>query len=180
MPTDVQRATTALLDDVPRRAARDTKYSSGSVLVIGGQPGTTGAACLTAMAALRADAGYVTLAVPEESLHAVEVLALEPVKLPWSDDDALETLAGAERRPRLRSGRVDARSAASARRASSSYSTSGGSMRRLFGSSRRALVPTVLRRTGELARLLDRDAAWWSASLEAALRWSSATERLCS
>ena len=58
----------------------------------------TGAACLSALAALRADAGYVTLAVPEESLAAAEMLALEPVKLPWSDDDAVAVLTEAATR----------------------------------------------------------------------------------
>jgi ADP-dependent NAD(P)H-hydrate dehydratase / NAD(P)H-hydrate epimerase len=96
--TQVRRATSSILDTVPLRGAGDTKYSSGSVLVVGGQPGMTSAACLTAMAALRADAGYVTLAVPEESLHTAEVLALEPVKLAWSDDDALEKLEAAAAR----------------------------------------------------------------------------------
>jgi NAD(P)H-hydrate epimerase len=114
--TLVRRATTSILDEVPLRGARDTKYSSGSVLVVGGQPGTAGAACLTAMAALRADAGYVTLAVPEQSLHVAEVLALEPVKLAWTDDDALEKLeAAAERASALAIGpglgRSDARTA---------------------------------------------------------------------
>lgn len=97
-PTAVRRGTRALLKAIPRRSARDTKYTSGSVLVVGGQPGMTGAACLTALAALRADAGYVTLAVPEESLSAAEVLALEPVKLAWNDDDALETIVAAAER----------------------------------------------------------------------------------
>ena len=97
-PTALRRATPALLATIPRRGERDTKYSSGAVLVVGGQPGMTGAACLTALAALRADAGYVTLAVPEESLAAAEVIALEPVKLPWSDDDAVETIAAAAER----------------------------------------------------------------------------------
>ncbi len=55
----------------------------------------TGAACLSAMAALRADAGYVTLAVPQDALPAAEMLALEPVKLAWGLDDAVETIAGA-------------------------------------------------------------------------------------
>ena len=94
-PTMVTRATPAVLATIPRRGARDTKYTSGSLLVVGGQPGMTGAACLTALAALRADAGYVTLAVPEESLAAAEVLALEPVKIAWNDDDAAETIAAA-------------------------------------------------------------------------------------
>ncbi len=98
LPTDVRRATAAVLSTIPRRGAHDTKYTSGSVLVVGGQPGMTGAASLTALAALRADAGYVTLAVPEDALAAAEVLALEPVKVAWRDDDAAETLVVAARR----------------------------------------------------------------------------------
>ncbi len=100
VPTAIRRATPSLLGDVPRRALGDTKYSAGAVLVVGGQPGMTGAACLTAKAALRADAGYVTLAVPAESLHTAEILALEPVKLPWRDDEALEILVAAAERAR--------------------------------------------------------------------------------
>jgi NAD(P)H-hydrate epimerase len=65
---------------VPRRGERDTKYTAGTVLVVGGSPGMTGAAVLAATAALRADAGYVTLAVPCASLAVAETLALEPVK----------------------------------------------------------------------------------------------------
>lgn len=95
VPTVSARATPALLDLVPRRSARDTKYTAGSVLVVGGQPGMTSAACLAALAALRADAGYVTLAVPAGALAAAEVHALEPVKLGWSEDDALETITAA-------------------------------------------------------------------------------------
>ena len=57
--TEHGRATLRLLELVPRRAAGDTKYTAGSVLVVGGQPGMTGAVCLSALAALRADAGYV-------------------------------------------------------------------------------------------------------------------------
>ena len=43
----------------------------------------TSAACLTAMASLRADAGYVTLAVPAAALATAEAIALEPVKVGW-------------------------------------------------------------------------------------------------
>ncbi|MET0561753.1 MAG: NAD(P)H-hydrate dehydratase [Gaiellaceae bacterium] len=96
--TAVRRATRSLLDVIPRRSPGDTKYRAGAVLVVGGQQGMTGAACLTAMAALRVDAGYVTLAVPESSLAAAEVIALEPVKLAWSDDDAVETIVAAAER----------------------------------------------------------------------------------
>ncbi|HSO02063.1 MAG TPA: NAD(P)H-hydrate epimerase, partial [Gaiellaceae bacterium] len=97
-PTAIRRVTPSILDAVPLRGARDTKYTSGSVLVVGGQPGMTGAAVLTALAALRADAGYVTLAVPAESLLTAEALALEPVKVGWEEDDALETILEASAR----------------------------------------------------------------------------------
>ncbi len=93
-----RRATAALASIVPLRGARDTKFTSGSVLVVGGQPGMTGAACLSALAAFRADAGYVTLAVPQAALPAAEALALEPVKVGWSDADAVETIARAAER----------------------------------------------------------------------------------
>ena len=92
-PTAVVRATPAVLGLVPLRAAGDSKFTAGTLLVVGGAPGTTGAPVLAATAALRADAGYVTLAVPQESLAAVEVLALEPVKRGFAYETALETLA---------------------------------------------------------------------------------------
>ena len=50
------------------------------------------------MAALRADAGYVTVAVPRACLAVVESLALEPVKRGFDWDDAEATImAEAER-----------------------------------------------------------------------------------
>jgi NAD(P)H-hydrate epimerase len=54
----------------------------------------TGAAVLTATAALRADAGYVTLAVPQGSLAIAETLALEPVKRGFGWESARDDLAG--------------------------------------------------------------------------------------
>ena len=82
------RVTPAILDLVPRRGARDSKYTAGHVLVVGGSPGMTGAVCLAAEAALRADAGYVTAAVPASSLPAVEAHLLEAVKRPLPEDGA--------------------------------------------------------------------------------------------
>jgi NAD(P)H-hydrate epimerase len=96
--TEARRTTERILRLVPRRAPYDSKYTAGVVLVVGGSPGMTGAAVLTATAALRADAGYVTLAVPAASLPVVETLALEPVKIGYAETDAVETiLAAAER-----------------------------------------------------------------------------------
>lgn len=97
-PTTARRPTEAILRLVPRKGPRDSKFTAGSVLVVGGAPGTTGAAVLAARAALRADAGYVTLAVPRASLQAAECLALEPVKRGFDWDDGMGLIsAEAER-----------------------------------------------------------------------------------
>ena len=91
-PTAVVRGTPALLERVPRRSERDSKFTAGSLLVVGGAPGTTGAAVLAATAALRADAGYVTLAVPEACLPVAEALALEPVQRGFGWASAMDEL----------------------------------------------------------------------------------------
>jgi ADP-dependent NAD(P)H-hydrate dehydratase / NAD(P)H-hydrate epimerase len=174
--TSVRHALPGLLEVVPRRSARDTKYSAGSVLVVGGQPGTTSAACLTAMAALRADAGYATLGVPAGALAAAEALALEPVKLAWSDDDALRVLEAAAQRasalaigPGL--GRSDARRSLVRELLERVDLPVVVDADGLFGLEPVARpAPTVLTpHAGELARLLDRDSEWVGAHrLEAA------------
>jgi ADP-dependent NAD(P)H-hydrate dehydratase / NAD(P)H-hydrate epimerase len=177
VPTDLRRASPALLETIPRRSPGDTKYTAGSVLVVGGQPGMTSAACLSAMAALRADAGYVVLAVPESALATAEALALEPVKVAWRDDDAGEVLVSAAERARALA--------------------LGPGLGR--GPQRRALVRELLERidvpavvdadalhelepversaatvltphAGELGRLLGRDASWVDAHRLAAAR----------
>jgi len=84
-----------ILAEVPRRSARDNKYTAGHVLVVGGSRGMTGAAALTARAALRADAGYVTICAPEESLPVLETLVLEAVKRPLQQVDEAAPKAGA-------------------------------------------------------------------------------------
>jgi len=89
------RVTPEILRLVPAKTAGDNKYSAGSVLVVGGAPGMTGAACLVAEAAFRADAGYVVVAVPEASLPIVETKLLEPVKGTWADVDRLADKARA-------------------------------------------------------------------------------------
>jgi ADP-dependent NAD(P)H-hydrate dehydratase / NAD(P)H-hydrate epimerase len=166
-PTEQRRATPALLELVPRRHEGDTKYTAGAVLVVGGQPGMTGAACLTAMASLRSDAGYVTLAVPHESLATAEVIALEPVKVGWSDADAVETIAGAAERASALAlgpglgrgpGRRDLVRAVLAR-VDLPAVVDADALFDLEPAARAA--PTVLTpHAGELARLLGRDSAW--------------------
>lgn len=90
--TAAVRATPAILDRVPRRSQGDTKFTAGSLLVVGGSPGTTGAPVLSALAAMRADAGYVVLAVPQASLAVAETLALEPVKRGFDWTGAVQAL----------------------------------------------------------------------------------------
>ena len=98
IPTDTRRATPALLSVVPRKREGDTKYTAGSVIVVGGERGMTGAAALTARAAFRADAGYVTLAVPAASLPVAETLVLEAVKVGWEEETAVAAIVAAAER----------------------------------------------------------------------------------
>ena len=70
---------------MPRKTEGDNKYSSGSVLVVGGSQGMSGAAALASRAAFRADAGYVAVAAPKESLPVLETLVVEAVKRPLEE-----------------------------------------------------------------------------------------------
>jgi NAD(P)H-hydrate epimerase len=92
--TEHRLVTAQILTEVPRRSARDNKYTAGHVLVVGGSRGMTGAPALAARAALRADVGYVTIAAPTESLPVLETLVLEAVKRPL--DDVFEAAARAK------------------------------------------------------------------------------------
>ncbi len=174
--TAARRATPALLELVPRRTARDSKFTAGVVLVVGGAPGTTGAPVLAAMAALRADAGYVMVAVPRDCLPVVEGLALEPVKRGFDWDDAEETIMAEAARagavalgPGL--GRTADAHALVARLLERLELPVVVDADALFGlqPAPRA-YPTVLTpHAGELGRLLDRESAWVDAHrLEAA------------
>jgi ADP-dependent NAD(P)H-hydrate dehydratase / NAD(P)H-hydrate epimerase len=78
--------TAQILQQVPRKGRESTKYSAGTVLVVGGSPGLTGAPMLAALAAFRADAGYVMAGVPESTLPIFETGLLEAVKRPLPED----------------------------------------------------------------------------------------------
>jgi ADP-dependent NAD(P)H-hydrate dehydratase / NAD(P)H-hydrate epimerase len=56
----------AVLELLPRRGAQSTKFSSGEVAVAGASRGLTGAVRMTSLAAIRAGAGYATVAVPAD------------------------------------------------------------------------------------------------------------------
>jgi ADP-dependent NAD(P)H-hydrate dehydratase / NAD(P)H-hydrate epimerase len=90
-PTETEHGlvTAEILERVPRKRPDQNKYTAGSVLVVGGSRGLTGAPCLAAEAAFRADAGYVAVAVPDSTLPVFEMRLLEAVKLGCPEDDGL-------------------------------------------------------------------------------------------
>src|SRR5262245_1967545 len=85
--TEHRLVTGEILDSIPRRSAEQNKYTAGTVLVVGGSRGLTGAPSLAAEAAFRADAGYVAVAVPDSTLPVFEQRLLEAVKLPCPEED---------------------------------------------------------------------------------------------
>ena len=169
---DVQLVTPEILTLVPRKRQEDNKYSAGAVLVAGGAPGLTGAACLAARAAFRADAGYVAVAVPERSLPVVEAQLLEAVKVTWADAldiaakaDALAIGPGLGRTgesAKLRADLLAAGEQPIVLDADALYELEPGDW-----GPRAVLTPHA----GELARLLGEQSAWVNAHrLEAARR----------
>lgn len=67
----------AVVGELPRRAQDSNKFTSGHVVVVGGSRNLTGAPRMTAHAAIRSGAGYVTACVPA-SLQALVAGALTP------------------------------------------------------------------------------------------------------
>jgi ADP-dependent NAD(P)H-hydrate dehydratase / NAD(P)H-hydrate epimerase len=159
-----------ILTLVPRRQATDNKYSAGAVLVVGGSRGMTGAAALSARAALRADAGYAAVAAPAESIPVLETLVVEAVKRPLDDVFEATGRAGAlALGPGL--GRDEERKALVRRLLEETDLPAVVDADALFELEpfRRA-APTVLTpHSGELARLLGVDPDWVDAHRLAAL-----------
>jgi ADP-dependent NAD(P)H-hydrate dehydratase / NAD(P)H-hydrate epimerase len=56
----------AVLGLAPTRGRQSTKFTSGQVVVAGGSRGLTGAVRMSSLAAIRAGAGYATVAVPAD------------------------------------------------------------------------------------------------------------------
>ncbi len=153
--------TRSILDLVPRKGARDNKYSAGAVLVVGGSPGTTGAVCLTASAAFRADAGYVTVCAPREALPVIETRLLEPVKRPLEEVfEAVSRHGALALGPGL--GRSPDRQELVRRLLQETDLPAVVDADALFGLEPfRRSAPTVLTpHSGELGRLLGLDSSW--------------------
>ena len=80
---------------IPKRPTNTHKGEYGHTLVVAGSKGKGGAAGLTGLAALRAGAGLVTLAVPETCYQALEFNPLETmtVALPETKSGCISTKA---------------------------------------------------------------------------------------
>lgn len=74
-------------ESLPKRPPTAHKYSVGTVLVIAGSRSFTGAPIMTALSAMRAGAGAVTLAIPKSIHHALARKATEVMLLPLDETD---------------------------------------------------------------------------------------------
>jgi hydroxyethylthiazole kinase-like uncharacterized protein yjeF len=70
---------------LPRRSRQADKRSAGDVVVIGGSRQYVGAPLLTALGAMRAGAGYVTVACPPSAAEPIASHVLEQIVAPWPD-----------------------------------------------------------------------------------------------
>jgi ADP-dependent NAD(P)H-hydrate dehydratase / NAD(P)H-hydrate epimerase len=93
-----------VLAEVPRRGPSSTKFTSGNVFVIGGSSGLTGAPTMSALAAMRSGAGYVTVGAPAhlEATFSARLLEAMMVGLPgdagsWSPEAVEPALKAIER-----------------------------------------------------------------------------------
>ena len=182
-PTWSALATRSLIDLVPRKHHGTSKYGAGSVLVVGGSEGMSGAPLLAARAALRAGAGIAWVAVPASV--AAQVGAAQPELMVRALPGGLDL---ADRAGALAVGPGLGRSA-----------EAQGIVRRLAQRHRGPLVidadglfalagklaTTARRRTpavltpheGEMARLLGRESDWVASNRLAAVREAAAASR---
>jgi len=83
-----------VLGGYPRRTRDGSKFTSGTVVVAGGASGLTGAPAMAAMAAQRAGAGYVQVAVPAPAQATLSLRLLEAMTRGLPDRDGSHTPEG--------------------------------------------------------------------------------------
>ena len=92
----------SFLASLPQRAILADKRAAGAVLLIAGSSQFPGAAVLSARAAMRAGAGYVTIATSRKAAAAIRAHVLEAVVIELDDDaptqEIIEELLAASRR----------------------------------------------------------------------------------
>ncbi len=79
---------------LPKRVSWGHKGTFGTCLIIAGSRGYSGAACLTALGALKIGSGLVYLASPKTIIDVIETKLTEVVKIPldWEDGYTLSNL----------------------------------------------------------------------------------------
>ena len=83
------------LSALPARGSASHKGTFGHVLIVAGSEGKSGAAALTAKAALRAGSGLVTVACPRSLHDLLEVQCLESMTLPVEETPGRSLATGA-------------------------------------------------------------------------------------
>lgn len=167
----------AVLSLAPLRGQQSTKFSSGQVAIAGGSRGLTGAVRMASLAAIRAGAGYATVAVPADLELVYEIAQPEVMSVgcpggdgclvPASEKTVLRTFAraaagvlgpGLGRDPgsfelaREVAGKIECPLVIDA----DGLNAFAGRLEMLF----RRPAPTVLTpHAGELGRLLERDSS---------------------
>jgi ADP-dependent NAD(P)H-hydrate dehydratase / NAD(P)H-hydrate epimerase len=86
----------AVLALAPGRGPSSTKFSSGQVTIAGGSRGLTGAVRMSSLAAIRAGAGYATVAVPADLEQVFEVAQPEVMSVGCPGGDGCLTPASAK------------------------------------------------------------------------------------
>jgi hydroxyethylthiazole kinase-like uncharacterized protein yjeF len=86
----------SVLGLAPRRGPRSTKFSSGQVAIAGGSRGLTGAVRMSSRAAIRAGAGYATVAVPADLETIFELTQPEVMSVGCPGGDGCLAPASAE------------------------------------------------------------------------------------
>jgi hydroxyethylthiazole kinase-like uncharacterized protein yjeF len=85
-----------VLDRFPRRGRFGSKFDSGVVAIAGGSRGLTGAPALAALAAARAGAGYVQVAVPDSVQPALALRLLEQMAHGLPEADGAHSAEGVQ------------------------------------------------------------------------------------
>jgi ADP-dependent NAD(P)H-hydrate dehydratase / NAD(P)H-hydrate epimerase len=85
-----------VLREIPRRGPDSTKFTSGNVVVLGGSSGLTGAPTMSAMAAMRSGAGYVTVGAPASLEATLSARLLEAMLAGLPEDGASLTEGSVE------------------------------------------------------------------------------------
>jgi NAD(P)H-hydrate epimerase len=148
----------SVLAGLPHRGPDSTKFTSGQVVVIGGSKGLTGAVCLAAEAAIRAGAGYATVAVPADLERIFEVKLTEVMSIGCASREG-------SLRPAASEQILGACERAAAVTLGSGMGREGGTQRLILEVAERIEAPLVIdadglnAHEGKLDRLSDRKAA---------------------